>query len=84
MIESRVLEPKTGPERRAGYQTNFPPTTYGVHQSPMSRLGIFFSLPSSAFSLVLVLYTTSRGKEDMGDSGVHAGGVNDLKSCKEP
>ena len=28
MIESRVLGPKTGPERWAGYQTNFPPTTY--------------------------------------------------------
>ena len=27
MIESRVLGPKTSPERRAGYQTNFPPTT---------------------------------------------------------
>ena len=27
MIEFRVLGPKTGPERRAGYRTNFPPTT---------------------------------------------------------
>ena len=27
MRESCVLGPKTGPERRAGYQTNFPPTT---------------------------------------------------------
>ena len=26
MRESRVLVPKTGPERRAGYQTNIPPT----------------------------------------------------------
>ena len=26
MIESCVLGPKTGPERQAGYQTNFPPT----------------------------------------------------------
>ena len=26
MIESRVLGPKTGPERQAGYQTNIPPT----------------------------------------------------------
>ena len=28
MIEFRVLGPKTGPERRAGYQTNIPPTTF--------------------------------------------------------
>ena len=28
MRESRVLGPKTGPERRAGYQTNFPPTPH--------------------------------------------------------
>ena len=26
MIKFRVLGPKTGPERRAGYRTNFPPT----------------------------------------------------------
>ena len=26
MMESRVLGPKTGPERRAGYQINIPPT----------------------------------------------------------
>ena len=26
MIKSRVLGPNTGPERRAGYQTNIPPT----------------------------------------------------------
>ena len=29
MIEFRVLGPKTGPERRAGYRTNFPPTAPG-------------------------------------------------------
>ena len=28
MIESCVLGPKTGPERQAGYQTNFPPTPW--------------------------------------------------------
>ena len=30
MTESRVLGPKTGPERRAGYQTNIPPTACRV------------------------------------------------------
>ena len=32
MTESRVLGPKTGPERRAGYQINIPPTT-AAHNS---------------------------------------------------
>ena len=30
MMESRVLGPKTGPERRAGYQINIPPTPSNV------------------------------------------------------
>ncbi len=33
MMESRVLGPKTGPERRAGYQTNIPPTTHRQGQA---------------------------------------------------
>ena len=28
MMESRVLGPKTGPERQPGYQINIPPTTF--------------------------------------------------------
>ena len=44
MIESRVLGPKTGPERRAGYQTNFLPTTAepcGLCTQP-SPLSLFY------------------------------------------
>ena len=37
MIESRVLGPKTSPERRAGYQTNIPPTT--AHQNLLEKAG---------------------------------------------
>ena len=37
MIEFRVLGPKTGPERRAGYRTNFPPTPASL-EGPWSLL----------------------------------------------
>ena len=39
MIESRVLEPKTGPERRAGYQTNFPPTAVDYDEDGGKTVG---------------------------------------------
>ena len=39
MIESHVLGPKTGPERQAGYQTNFPPTMY-VKTEPIKKGGV--------------------------------------------
>ena len=35
MIESRVLGPKTGPERQAGYQTNIPPTPFHFVSIPL-------------------------------------------------
>ena len=50
MIESRVLGPKTGPERRAGYQTNFLPTM---------GMGIprwFTVLRNSAVVLIAILW----------------------------
>ena len=34
MVESRVLGPKTGPERQAGYQTNILPTTPHISLTP--------------------------------------------------
>ena len=41
MIESRVLGPKTGPERRAGYQTNFPPTLTGFTIIGVTKARVF-------------------------------------------
>ena len=42
MIKFRVLGPKTGPERQAGYRTNFPPTAHGqtviTYSAPASNV----------------------------------------------
>ena len=67
MIESHVLGPKTGPERWAGYQTNFPPTTsgsmhcrrrYGDPELAGFCLPILVPHPNTAISVISPSYGT--------------------------